>query len=290
MSKINVFIVDSFTSEQFKGNPAGVVLYGNDLSAEYMQKIAQEINLSETVFAIKTDNSDRLVVRYFTRTQEIDFCGHATLALAWILGKKAKLTKLTLATNVGEVLIFGEYEENELKRVFMKQVAPQVKAFTGNNLELNRILGLEETDIDKRYPIKLAYTGNWDIFIPLINFQIIEKVNPNIAKLKEHNKYHQISSTHLFTFTDKYIVTRNFSPAVGIDEDPVTGSSTGALIGYLLFENFLKFENQNIDVMQINSLNRPGLINVKIVVEKDNLAIYVGGSAVCVLEGNLFLK
>jgi|SRR5690554_2178321 len=287
---LKVYYVDSFTSKQFKGNPAGVVLHTDDLSVELMQKIAQEINLSETVFAKKANNY--FVVRYFTRCQEIKFCGHATLALAWVLGKKYNyveiVDKLKFLSNVGEIIINWEKKNNNLNKVFMKQVTPKIRQFTGNIGELCKILGLSVNDIDNKYPLKLAYTGNWDLFLPVKTSEIIKKINPDMKKLKIHNISFNVVSTHLFSFNNQ-IITRNFAPAVGIDEDLVTGSSTGALIGCLMLEKIISWDNHYLFIKQINSFNREGIIYVKSKVD-NGLSIYVGGKAVCTLEGLINIR
>lgn len=290
MNKLKVYYVDSFTTEIFKGNPAAVIIYENNLSIETMKKVAQELNLSETVFAKKTKKQNIFIVRYFTKTHEIDFCGHATLALAWILGANYNFIELvdylTFKTNIGKIIINWEVTKNKLNKVFMKQVSPIIKPFTGSTLELCSILGIDINDINNNFPIRLAYTGNWDLLVPVKSFEIVKKIYPNMKKLKEHNLNYKVTSTHIFSFLGGEIVTRNFGPAVGIDEDPVTGSTTGALAGYFLFEKILPWDNHYFVVKQINSFNRDGLLDVKIKANK-KLSIYVGGSAVCSLVGYL---
>ncbi len=120
MKELQIFIVDAFTNQQFKGNPAGVVFYEDVLSKSEMIKIAKELNQTETAFILKpNDKTTHVKVRYFTVTQEIDFCGHATIALAWILGTKFDFVKdkksLILNTNVGLIPIDWVIEEGVLK-------------------------------------------------------------------------------------------------------------------------------------------------------------------------------
>jgi len=290
MKNIKVFYVDSFTDKQFQGNPAAVVLFADDLTSKEMKCIAAEINLSETAFVMKS-NPDHFKMRYFTPTQEIDYCGHATLATAWLLGTKFHYAPnpLQLETNIGVIEIEWEMEAKQLNKVFMRQIVPQVKEFDESIDEVFTILGLNREDHDIAYPIKMVYTGNWDLLIYLKSKTIIDHIKPNMEQLKQHNLKYQVTSVHLFTFNHNQIYTRNFAPAVGIDEDPVTGSTNGALVGYLMLEKILSWENHQIDIIQ-TSTSREGSLVVKVEVSDNGFSILVGGKAIPILEGNIQIE
>ncbi len=172
----------------------------------------------------------------------------------------------------------------------MTQIAPQVKPFTGSFEEILAILGLQLDDYDSRFPMKLAYTGNWDLLIPMMSIERIDSLKPDMKRLKQHNLKYEITSVHLFCMHNKDIYTRNFAPAVGIDEDPVTGSTNGALVGYLMLENKLSWANHQLKVIQTNSEQRMGELMIKTNVNGDELKILVGGIAVPSLEGKIMLK
>jgi PhzF family phenazine biosynthesis protein len=97
-SQLKTSIVDSFTHEPFKGNPAGVCLSDKPLEASRMQAIASELNLSETAFVVQSDARDRYSIRYFSPKMEIPLCGHATLAAAKVLFETAKLKQIEFTT------------------------------------------------------------------------------------------------------------------------------------------------------------------------------------------------
>ncbi len=282
MRELQVYIVDSFTDEAFKGNPAGVVLYQDFLSKEEMLEIAKEISLPETVFFY----NDR--VHYFTPTVEVDFCGHATLALSWILGMNHQMNELEIKTNVGWVKIELVKKNQELKQVKMCQVSPKVRDYKGDIDEVLNILDLKTNNYNHHYPIKYVYSGNWDLLIPIESKALIDKVNPSMNLLNDFQNEHQITSIHLFTFYNNKLYTRNFAPAVGIDEDPVTGSTNGALVGYLMLEKILPWKNQKIKIIQTNKMNRLGqlLIEVNVV---DGLNIKVCGKALPIISGKMKL-
>ena len=95
--KIKAFLVDSFTDEAFKGNPAGVCLLDQKISEELMQNIAMEVNAAETAFVVKDDSGDnKFFIRYYSPQVEIAFCGHATVASAKVLFEKNNFVKLAI--------------------------------------------------------------------------------------------------------------------------------------------------------------------------------------------------
>ncbi len=298
MNRIKLFTVDAFTDKMFKGNPAGVVILEEKIDDEKMQLIAKELNLSETAFLLpsKNPNSD-FNIRYFTPTNEIDFCGHATIAVSWILGMEYdyinKVKQLKLQTNIGVVPIDWDIINDKLNAVVMKQVEPKMKAYDEEIEEVLKYLNLSYDDIDIRYKIKYAYTGNWHLLIPVKTRDIIMSCHPDFSKLKDHNKLRSISTTHLFTFDTKdnndLLLTRDFAPAVGVDEDPVTGSANGALAGYLVLEKIVD-ENNQFYIKQVNSLNRYGQLMIRTEVVDKKVKVYVGGKAVIVIKGEISLN
>lgn len=294
MKKIIVYTVDAFTDKLFKGNPAGVVINGDILHEEEMQLIAKELNLSETAFLISANNNDvDYSIKYFTPSKEIDFCGHATLAMAWVLGKEydTKHNELKLKTNIGVVKIKYNIENNEIKTVFMEQIEPKVKDYLEDEKEIFDLLNLSEEDLDSRYKIKYSYTGNWHLLIPIKSKKIIDNIQVNYPLLAKHNSERNISTTHLYTFdtsNDSLLYTRGFAPALGINEDPVTGSANGALAGYLALDGIIDLDKEYI-IEQGNSMNRLGRINIKTITQDDKIKIQVGGKAVIVLKGEITL-
>jgi trans-2,3-dihydro-3-hydroxyanthranilate isomerase len=293
MKTLKVFTVDAFTSIPFEGNPAGVVLHGDDLTGEEMSLIAKEINLSETAFVLTSHHPEAsFKIRYFTPTLEIDFCGHATVASSWVILSKDLIDRgetLVLETNIGLIPIDYDFSER-LNQVIMTQVEPQVRDIEYDENELCELLGIDALDIDHRCPIKLAYTGNWDLLIPIKSRKAIDEAKPNFEALKNHNLKHKLASTHLFTFDceDALLYTRDFSPSSGINEDPVTGSANGALAGYLKLEGIV--DETEYTIIQGNSLNRRGELSVRVNEMRNHIQVQIGGSAVIMFEGVLKLK
>ncbi|AJK87811.1 MULTISPECIES: PhzF family phenazine biosynthesis protein [Lysinibacillus] len=296
--KIEFFYVDAFTTETFGGNPAGVIPNAENLTDEDMQKIANELNLSETAFLLPTSNADaNYKIRYFTPTKEVDFCGHATLGTAWLMATKYnwidKDDKIVFESNIGLIPVKWLMENNQLTRVSMTQVRPKVKSIDISPAVVANLVGIHETDIDDRYPIKIANTGVPHLMVPVNTRQAIDQAEPNLNELKKMNNDFNISTTHLFTFDTNGqfdIYTRDFCPNIGIDEDPVTGAANGALGGYLYLENILaQQERHQLMIGQGHTINRPGILYVTITPDAETAVIEVAGAAVVSIEGIIFV-
>jgi trans-2,3-dihydro-3-hydroxyanthranilate isomerase len=259
MKKIRVYHIDAFTNKPFEGNPAGVIPDANDLSVNQMQKIANELNLPESAFLLPSTNPNAdFRVRYFTPKEEINFCGHATLGSAWLLAKEygwaEKADQIVFETNVGLIPVQWEKSEDKINVVTMTQISPKVQEIKFDSSEIAHLLGITPDQLDDRFPIKLAYTGNWHLIVPVKTNVAIDSASPKLDQLALFNKEHSISTTHLFTFDAKpglNLYTRDFAPAIGIPEDPVTGSANGALAGYLVLEGILnKNETHQLTIGQ----------------------------------------
>lgn len=296
--KIEFFYVDAFTTETFGGNPAGVIPNAENLTDEEMQKIANELNLSETAFLLPPTNANaNYKIRYFTPTKEVDFCGHATLGTAWLMANKYnwidKDDKIVFESNIGLIPVKWLMENNQLTRVSMTQVSPQVKSIDISPAVVADLVGIQDTDIDDRYPIKIANTGVPHLMVPVKTRQAIDQAEPKLNELKKMNNHFNISTTHLFTFDTNGqfdIYTRDFCPNIGIDEDPVTGAANGALGGYLYLENILaQQERHQIMIGQGHTINRPGILYVTITPDGENAVIEVAGAAVVSIEGIIFV-
>lgn len=291
-----IYHVDSFTDQPFSGNPAGVVPFAEGLTEEDMRKIASEMNLSETAFLVPSqlDEADYRIC-YYTPTCEIDFCGHATLAAAWVLAKEFDFLKqstlLTFETNIGLVPMEFSDVEGQLS-ITMTQLEPTSKEIPLNLAGLAEILGIDEKDIDIRYPVKAAHTGNWHLIVPMRTMEAIDLAVPNFLRLKEYNEEHSIITTHLFTLNtpkdEFFAYTRDFAPAVGVNEDPVTGSANGALAGYFLLEDIVE-TNRSFTIVQGNSMNRPGVTKIKTFLQDNKKRVKLGGQAVITIKGQVTL-
>ena len=205
--------VDAFSDRPFSGNPAMVYRLDAWLADELMQKIAAEHNLAETAFVVREDQGWR--IRWFTPTTEVPLCGHATLASAYVLFEvyKESVDRLDFISKSGPLSVSREGERLWLN--FPAVVPREV----GVTLEIERALGMAVVDV----------LGSNELFVVLESEQAVLDCQPDMAALAKLPWPGAIvtaqGSGHDF-------VSRYFAPAIGINEDPVTGSTHCSLIPY----------------------------------------------------------
>lgn len=293
--KKTLLIYDSFSNEQFKGNPAGVVIDADDISEDNMLLISKEIGYSETAFVLKSNIAD-FKVKFFTPIEQVDLCGHATIAyVTALIDEKIiilndNINIIKVETNVGVLPIYIDYkkDENRIKNIMMLQDNPKFKEIDININEIAESLSLSVDDFDNSLPILAVYTGLWDIIIPIKKLSVFSKIKPHIDKIININKKTNTISYHLFVLDafckDTQIHVRNFAPIVEINEESATGTSNAALGCYLVKYGKLEL-NKTIVIEQGIEMNRKSNIYVKIEEEKGILKPYVGGLAKCFLKG-----
>ncbi|MDF2680847.1 MAG: hypothetical protein K0R47_2037 [Brevibacillus sp.] len=299
MKLVNVYHVDAFTQDPFTGNPAGVVPDADTLTVQQMQRIANELNLPESAFLMPSEHPEAdFRIRYFTPTTEINFCGHATVGSSWLLaterGWLEKGRPIVFETNVGLIPVALDIEAGQLQKVTMTQIAPSVQDIDVNREEVARMVGIRPEDLDDRYPMKLASTGGLHLLVPVRTHEAIDRAVPLLSELEALNKQHRITTTHLFSWNapEGYdVYTRDFAPAIGIPEDPVTGAANGALSGYLALEGFLeKGKVHHLVIGQGHAIGRPGTLYATVEHTGELPVIHVGGAAHVTIAGQLRLK
>lgn len=278
--------MDAFTDTPFAGNPAGVVPEADGLTDAEMQKMAREMNCSETAFVLASDRAE-MRFRYFTPAQEVDLCGHATIATLHVLGQEKGFQGGHRVETRAGVLTMEVAPDGTS---WMEQAAPQWRPYTLTGLEdVAAILGLKPEDLDPRVPLALAYTGLWDLLVPVRNLAALHAARPDLSRLAAHNRALGVASTHLFTFETALegstLQARDFSPAVGIPEDPHTGTASGALGAYLVSLGVVAPGRMIFE--QGWTVERPGLIHVE--VSPGAQGVRVGGRAVTVVTGAMRL-
>jgi PhzF family phenazine biosynthesis protein len=215
---MKIFQVDAFTNQVFKGNPAGVCILPPDKMTDnaLMQNIAMEMNLSETAFLCKQGAEYQL--RWFTPETEVQFCGHATLSSAhilWETGVENKQDAIQFNTLTGK--LFARYKQGKVELdfpAFDTQKAPVQK-------NVNMALGI--------VPI-FTGTTRTIYLIEVEDLETLKSINPNFSKLKELRRGFCVTCRSDKPEYDFY--SRYFAPAVGVNEDPVTGSAHASLAPY----------------------------------------------------------
>lgn len=295
MKQLIVYQIDSFTKEKFKGNPAGVVVNADGLQDYEMQQIARELNNSETAFLFSPDSDDcDGVIRYFSPTIEVPICGHATIAAMYAKALEDNLDScvLRMKTQIG-ILPFEIIKENGDYQVLMTQGSFELSPTFDDDTTKKMIeaLGLDADDIDTKCPIQIASTGHSKVMIGIKSREKLNALSPKYSDLAELSKHINCNGYFVFTFDsdNKDILTygRMFAPAIGINEDPVTGNANGPLGGYLVENNIVPFKDNKLEFngRQGEKINRLGTISVKVLVENDKPAlIQIKGDAVVVFK------
>ncbi|BCB06930.1 putative isomerase [Vreelandella venusta] len=211
---IDLYQVDAFAAKPFEGNPAAVCPLEAWLDDTLLQAIATENNLSETAFFVPTESGYHL--RWFTPSVEVDLCGHATLAAAWVifnvLGDSAET--LAFETRSGQLLV--QRNGNDLAMDFPAKVVEPLAM----EAEVKAALGINEIE---------ALLISDDIVVVVNDAQLIELLTPDMQQLK-HLPGRGIVVTAKGSDVD--FVSRWFGPKVGVEEDPVTGSAHTSLAPY----------------------------------------------------------
>ena len=285
MREIKIKQVDAFTAMPLEGNPAGVVTRADGISDHEMQAIAREMNCSETAFVLPSTQA-RIRLRYFTPAQEVDLCGHATIAALHALQEEGLAAGPLLAeTRVGVL----DLEAGQDGMHWMRQDTPRLRAWDEDVQDVLELLGLAPEDLDPKIPLGLAYTGLWALLVPLRDLQALRAARPDAGALAVHNKRRGIVSTHLFCgeteLPGSTLHARDFSPAAGVAEDPHTGTASGALGAYLVAQGAIAPGRHVFE--QGWTVGRPGRIHVE--VAPGAAWVRVGGEAVTVLTGSLLL-
>lgn len=289
MKSIKVYHYDAFSKKPNKGNPAGVVLNGDDLTETEMQDVAFKVGFNETAFPIASDRAD-LRIRYFSPKQEMELCGHATMATIYALKTNGWLenkTELTIETNVGVLPIRITKNEQKEIHITMKQALPQFKKFEGSRYDLAKAIGIEEVDFDDELPIMYGSTGAWTLLIPIKSLDIFNKMEPNNKVFSSILNEIPNASVHPFCLESYYeeadMHGRHFSSTFsGTIEDPVTGTASGVMGAY--FAKYIKKESDmpiNLIVEQGQEMNKDGQVIVNVA---ENNEIEITGNAVYVKE------
>ena len=300
MPALKIYQVDSFTTEKFKGNPAGVVLNADGLSDQDMLCIARELNNSETAFLMSADDSDHDVrIRYFTPKIEVPVCGHATIAAHYVRAIENNLETGTVKhkISIGTLPVEIKKVENDYMVDMIQGRIEFFEPFTENYRQaLTKALGLKENTLDERCPIQIVSTGHSKVLIGIKSRSILDDLAPDMSALKELSK--AVSCNGFFAFTLHSEIDgilshgRMFAPAIGIDEDPVTGNANGPLGAYLIKHSLVKHNNSifSFKAEQGHAIGRSGIVNVSVNIEKgEPVQVKVGGRAVIIFKTEIEL-
>jgi trans-2,3-dihydro-3-hydroxyanthranilate isomerase len=284
---LTFYIVDVFAEEKYSGNQLAVVRGGAGLPDERLQKIALEMNYSETTFVLSEDVTDGgYDVRIFTPGDEIPFAGHPTLGTAYVIQHEilaSPVERITLRLKAGEIPVtFGEV-------LWMRQLPPTLGAILDSAL-LARTLNLETADLDDYYPVQEISTGLPALIVPLRDLDALRRCKVNWERYTEVAG----SGKNLYVFCPEPhddgpgdLSARMFANDLGVPEDPATGSAAGCLAAYLLEHSYLGTDSVDVRVEQGYEIDRPSLLYLRATRDGDEMRVDVGGKVQMVARGEL---
>ena len=286
-----------FTGTPLGGNPLAVFVGAEGLDEGSMQKIAREMNLSETTFVVpSSDREADFEVRIFTPSKELPFAGHPVIGTAHVLREIGKVSYdqklIHLKLRIGTIPVYVE----EGERLFMEH--PQSKFLhVVESVDLvAESLGLPSSAIDPRWPCQIVSTGVPALFVPITTLVSIQQIKINSAKLEEIFKALGTDMVYVFTTetldSNSTLHSRLFAPFIGVPEDPATGSASGALGAYLAKYGVIKKDKlDRIKIEQGYEMKRPASIYVQVKQEGTIIkSIRVGGESVTIIQGQLKIE
>lgn len=273
------YIVDAFTDQPFGGNPAGVVLLGEEdfPDERLMTQVAAELRYSETAF-VRRLSATEYHLRYFTPAAEVELCGHATVASFVLLHKLGMAQgRCRYHTLAGDLVV----EAGE--RVMMQMAMPRIVDTITDNEPVYHAIGLES--YRPSLPVQIAYSGLADIMIQVPDVATLNSLQPDMEAVKAVSKAYNAVSFHVFALVDDGPTAhvRDFAPLYDIPEESATGTANAALTHYLAVNGIIPAMG-DFSFMQGEAMGRPSVVSTRIAADG---TLYVGGTAVVVAEGNI---
>ena len=227
---VDVYVAVAFSKDAKGGNKAGVVLGRSELTSVQKAAIAKEMGYSETAFVLDSDKAD-FKLQYFTPTEEVPLCGHATIAAFSTLKLLNMLDKpdCTIETEAGILNI--HIKDDGL--ILMEQNRPAYLEVLDSDIFTGCI---ERNFIDHRFPIQIVSTGLNGVMLPVDSVEHLEQLSPDLEMIANMSKEKEVVGVHAFTIikeSDVTAICRNFAPLYGIDEESATGTANCALACYL---------------------------------------------------------
>jgi len=277
-------IADVFTDTPLEGNQLGIFPDGRGLSDEMMLKATREMNFSETVFFLPPDNPGApggvgadARVRIFTPGGEIPFAGHPTLGSAWVLGEICRKQAVTLQTGAGLVPVELEREGEAIAFGWMSQPVPAWGPYD-RAAELLEALGTRGKP--DGLPVEWYRNGPLNAYVEIPGEDALNALQPDMQRLARLPV-----NVSCFTQTPDGYATRMFAPALGVTEDPATGSAAGPLAVHLARHGRIRFGDE-IKIRQGACVHRPSVLYARAEGTENTVErVLVGGRAVVVARG-----
>lgn len=297
------FIYDVFTDTPFEGNQLAVYPEPpRDIAVERMQRIAAEMNFSETTFVLPPESRGDIRMRIFTPGNELPLAGHPTIGTTFALADEGVIARgreqFVFELGVGPIPVSLQWGETGLSFAWMTQLLPAFGAQIEDRAGFAGAVGLEPADLVD-LPIEAVSCGVEFLFVPVASRAAVDRVS--IDRRALGRIYERAGSGELATFFftadrtgatgDETVYSRMLAPMFGIGEDPATGGASGPLGCYLLQHGMVS-PQQAVSMVSLQgvAMKRPSRIHISIESRDGAIArVRVGGKAVKVAEGTLLV-
>jgi trans-2,3-dihydro-3-hydroxyanthranilate isomerase len=272
-------IADVFTGTPLEGNPLAVFAPADGLAPELMQRVAREMNLSETVFVLAPAEGGDARLRIFTPAAELPFAGHPVLGAAFVLCGQRGLDAAELETGAGVVRV--EFAGGGPGRWpglpgRMRQPVPTWEPYE-RAAELLVALGVQSSWL----PVEAYRNGPRHVYVALDSAEAVRDLRPDLTALSLLPGV----GVNCFAGAGTCWKTRNFAPSLGVAEDPATGSAAGPLAVHLARHDQIAY-GQQIEIRQGEEIGRPSVLLARVEAAGGQItAVEVAGSAVVVARG-----
>lgn len=285
-----VYIVNAFTSEAFKGSPVCVVFLRNIIDIKQMQSIAGELKQPKTVFVYQADR-EIFKMRYFSPSQEIDLCINSTIAAFWVLTKLGYLDEnhqdnreITLFTNQEKLKVGLEFSHHKLESIYVTQPKGTIIGQPASMKRIMVALGLSPKNIGYIEPV-IATTGIPTLLLNLRQKSLVQGIQPDMTALQSLSEDENFDAINLYHISKdkKSAYQRSFMPKLGIPTEPATATSTAAL--HYALTSLGTIDAQEFTLYSGNELGRPSKIESRIDYVKGENRVVISGRASMVIEG-----
>jgi len=297
MKKFKFKKIDAFATEKSDGNPAGMVCLDSfdDIAPDEMLRIAKELKgfVSEVGYVCQTD-VNTFVLKYYSAEKEVDFCGHATIAIMYDLIKNSSelinKKQLTIIINKGNLVVENRIPNEDA--VFIAAPKPVFSANIIDPANIAQALRINIDKIDLNYPISIVNAGLETLIIPIKSLNGILSITPGSDELKAFCLQNSIDIVTVYSDevadTENKYRTRVFAPTFGYLEDPATGSGNSALGCYLIKNKM--WDGAFMSLEQNGSFENPNIIKIMAqdTVETKTLVVF-GGGAIVRIDGEYLL-
>jgi trans-2,3-dihydro-3-hydroxyanthranilate isomerase len=272
-------VCDVFTDVPLAGNQLAVFTDAREIPEEMLQRLARELNYSETTFVYPPEGEGHVKMRIFTPTREMPFAGHPTLGTAFVLAGPLQLEELRIETLRGVVPVLLERDGSRIIFGRMAQPLPTIEPFERAD-ELLAALGVES-----RLPVELYDNGIRHVFVAAASEATVAELEPDLQRIATFGH----DCVNCFAGAGSQWKTRMFAPGSGVVEDPATGSAAGPLALHLARNGLIAFGSE-IEISQGAEIGRPSTLYARVIGSADAVErIEVGGSAVIVARGEFRL-